>query len=447
MKVPTRSTVVSFFIWIAVAVGWAEDRRPDPNILKIMTYNGEFLWDGVAPEEGNPQVTFPWKDDQAEAEDHMREIADSIIRHNPDIVNMVEVENLEALTRFNDAFLAGRGYRPYLVNGRDTFTGQDVALLTRVDPDNNAIERDDRQGESGDVRKAVSKNYFAKFTVGQRRIAIIGLHFVAFPVNEGRRLERQAQADAMRKLAVELNGQGFSVIVMGDFNDYESDPNAMDHIDSTPITTVLSQVRSMSPENTNDDLVNIASRVPKDSRFTGFHDANNNGEVNPPNEFTSIDHILMAPALAALVEDVRIPHEYDPRNVSDHFPIVATLRLAPGMAPPPVVVPGGPGIVRIHSLLPNPPGNDNDNEEVTLVNSGTQPLNIAQWTLRDRAGKTWSLQALGNLQPGERKTIRRSGQEMALNNTGDTVDLIDPNGVVRDTLTYDDVEEGEVIER
>ena len=41
-----------------------------------MTFNAEFLWDGVYPEEG--QADFPWKGSLTEAEEHMRRIAEVI---------------------------------------------------------------------------------------------------------------------------------------------------------------------------------------------------------------------------------------------------------------------------------------------------------------------------------------------------------------------------------
>ena len=63
--------------------------------------------------------------------------------------------------------------------------------------------------------------------------------------------------------------------------------------------------------------------------------------------------------------------------------------------------------VVIASLLPNPPGNDRLNEEVTLRNSGSTAINLAGWTLEDRSGKSWSLTDLGTLAAGESKTIRR----------------------------------------
>lgn len=147
MTKTVRPLTVCLAVWISLAVVpalEAEDRRTAPCGLSVMTLNAEFLWDGVEPEEG--QVSFPWKGSQTEAEDHMRRVAEVIARSNPDIVNLVGVENLAALTTFNTKFLGDRGYRPYLVTGRDTFTGQDVGLLTRVDPEGNAVQRDDRKG-------------------------------------------------------------------------------------------------------------------------------------------------------------------------------------------------------------------------------------------------------------------------------------------------------------
>lgn len=98
----------------------AEDRRSDKSRLIIMTLNAEFMWDGVAPEEG--QVDFAWKHSQTEAEEHMQAVARIIIGNNADIVNLVEIENLEALNTLNAKFLQGRGYKPYFAQGKDSLT-------------------------------------------------------------------------------------------------------------------------------------------------------------------------------------------------------------------------------------------------------------------------------------------------------------------------------------
>jgi exonuclease III len=334
------------------------------------------------------------------------------------------------------------------VTGTDTFTGQDVALLTRIDPENDAIQRDDRQGQAGTVRKAVSKNYQAKLSVDNTKIALIGLHFLAFPLNQSRRLEREAQADAMRQVALEFRAQGFRPIVLGDFNDYDGDADSRDHRDNMPVTNVLRNLKAMDPGDPADNLVNASTFVPKAVRYTAFHDANRNGQVDFPNEVTSIDHILLAPELAERVDVVEIPHDHDPRQVSDHFPVVARLRLCdPDPTPPPggPGVPTAPGTVRLISLLPNPPGDDSQNEEATLKNFGGQPASVIGWRLRDLSGRTWTLDALGTLQPGEQKTVRRLGQPMALNNRGDTIDLVDASGMVVQTVTYGPVQPEELV--
>ena len=58
---------------------------------------------------------------------------------------------------------------------------------------------------------------------------------------------------------------------------------------------------------------------------------------------------------AELYDLVQMPHGHDPREVRDHFPVVGSLRL--GQA-------DQAAHVRIIALLPSPPGNENQNEEV-----------------------------------------------------------------------------------
>lgn len=94
--------------------------------------------------------------------------------------------------------------------------------------------RDDRKGQSGGIPKAVSKNYIAKFEIDGAKVAVIGLHFLAFPLNQSRKHERQAQADAIRSIAVEKTQEGFQAVILGDFNDYDGQPDSLDHRNSLP---------------------------------------------------------------------------------------------------------------------------------------------------------------------------------------------------------------------
>ena len=72
----------------------------------------------------------------------MAAIAGIVLAHDPDLVHLAEVENLRALRTFNDRFLEDRGYRAYLVDGTDTATGQDVALLSRYELEGISRERE-----------------------------------------------------------------------------------------------------------------------------------------------------------------------------------------------------------------------------------------------------------------------------------------------------------------
>ena len=318
-----RVTVILLPLFALLIAGFdsnAADRRADRDRLVVMTFNGKFLWDGRPPEEG--QVNFAWKNSPDKADERMQAIASIIATHDPDIVNLVEVEGLAALEHLNSTFLAGRGYADYLVKGKDTYTGQDVGLLTRIDPEGGAIERDDRSGSSGTTLKSVSKNYFAKLDVGGRKIALIGIHYLSRPLDSSRLHKRQAQADATLNLARELAASGYDVIILGDFNDYTGEQAALDINDHAPITDVIARLQRMDPASADDDLVNALRCVPKEQRYTAYWDRNKDSRIDESQEYSAIDHILISGALAEHIARVHIDHEHDPRKLSDHFPVI-----------------------------------------------------------------------------------------------------------------------------
>jgi len=107
---------------------------------------------------------------------------------------------------------------------------------------------------------------------------------------------------------------------------------------------------------------------------------------------------------------------------------------------------GGPNIsVVIESILPNPQGQDRQFEEVTIRNNGAQAVSVAGWILRDRSNKDWDLSSMGSLAASQSGTIRRNGQRMSLNNSGDEIRLQDATGVERDRFEYSGSQEGVVI--
>jgi beta-lactamase superfamily II metal-dependent hydrolase len=105
--------------------------------------------------------------------------------------------------------------------------------------------------------------------------------------------------------------------------------------------------------------------------------------------------------------------------------------------------PTTPLTIAIQSLLPNPAGDDEQLEEVTLRNPGPTGVALAGWTLRDRSGLVWNLS--GTVTSGGSLTIKRGGQPMSLNNGGDEITLIDSSNVERDRFAYLGSQEGKRI--
>ncbi|MCP3958610.1 MAG: hypothetical protein GY719_12225, partial [bacterium] len=113
-------------------------------------------------------------------------------------------------------------------------------------------------------------------------------------------------------MARELARDGRSVVVWGDFNDF--DGRTLDRSGNRPITRVLEWIRDLDPGDPSDDLVNVAERLPSRQRYTNGRDA--------------IDHVLLSADLAERIVEVRIPRDHDPHAVTNHYPIVVQLRVA-----------------------------------------------------------------------------------------------------------------------
>jgi hypothetical protein len=89
--------------------------------------------------------------------------------------------------------------------------------------------------------------------------------------------------------------------------------------------------------------------------------------------------------------------------------------------------------VRIASLLPNPEGEDQGKESVTLANQGSVLIDLSGWKLRDRAGGEAALS--GQLAAGASTTVILP-RSLALSNSGDEVALIGAAGIERHRVSY-----------
>ncbi|GAB5533799.1 MAG: hypothetical protein Rubg2KO_00480 [Rubricoccaceae bacterium] len=290
--------------------------------LRIGTFNGEFLFDGEG-DEG--EATFAWKGDPAKARAHRARVAQSVRKLDVDILLMPETENLNALQMLVDESLTDLGYTAHLVDGLDSFTGQDVGLLSRVPVEETGRTNERALVGVSDRQYGVSKNLWARMDLplGDELVPVtlIGVHFLARPDDVERRDRREAQAEVIRQLAEQESAAGRQLILLGDFNDF--DESVLDRRSSTPITDVLAILKRVGPGEA-DDLVNVMGDVPQAERYTALYDRNGN-DIIDEGELSAIDHILLSPGLYERVREVRYAPVHDPRRVSDHFPLVVTL--------------------------------------------------------------------------------------------------------------------------
>ncbi len=101
--------------------------------------------------------------------------------------------------------------------------------------------------------------------------------------------------------------------------------------------------------------------------------------------------------------------------------------------------------VRITSLVPDPAGDDFSSERITFRNTGTSTIDLAGWRTRDLAGNVWNLDGLASIGSGQEKTLFRNGAQMSLNNGGDEIELVAPDGTVVQTVSYGKVAIDEVV--
>ena len=95
--------------------------------------------------------------------------------------------------------------------------------------------------------------------------------------------------------------------------------------------------------------------------------------------------------------------------------------------------------VIINELLPDPVGADSGHEWVELVNVGTAPASLLDWTLGDAVRADRHVFSSLTLQPGEALVLgddQASSGALSLNNSGDSVTLADSQGNTVSAVSY-----------
>jgi len=277
-----------------------------------MTFNAEWLFRG---DDGKS----PWT--VVEAEEHIRDIAKTVATINPDILGLQEVESCDILNRLIVAIAnvnaTVSGYKPFLIQGTDTATGQNVGLITRVDPSGDTTRSENRvnwpvpgnkcgyTGSGGTT--AVSKHSMTPFVINGKSYTLFNQHFLAYPTQADRCAQREGQASVMRGLINTAINANRSIIVVGDYNDYSD--AVPDVANDVPNSRVMSFLRNGLPGDSlkiDPTLVEVSSRIAQANRYTSIYDTD---------KLSQIDHLLLSNDIN--IVSASIPHA---ASGSDHWP-------------------------------------------------------------------------------------------------------------------------------
>jgi exonuclease III len=308
-----------------------QDRRTDKTKLVLAAFNAEWLF---LSHRSCPGSGCPWKTvDQAQT--HLKNVALVLREVNADMVVIPETQDCGVLTELlNDSQLKSQGYKPYLIKGTDTATGQNVGLITRIDPITNLQRTEERVsypisgsrcGFQGSSTSAVSKHFFATFNVTglNKPLLLIGAHLIAFPTTADRCAQREAQATVLRNLAEkEALSKKYEVAMLGDFNDF--DPTVNDAAGNVPNSRVFSILKGEELEN----VAHYHSSGDPISIYSSWYDVNSNCRDDSGPEHGLIDHILLSKGLQNNVKQAWFHHEFTAScssMLSDHWPVVVEI--------------------------------------------------------------------------------------------------------------------------
>jgi len=313
------------------------DRRKDKNTLRIVQYNVEWLFVDYYKSMDCPGEGCTWHSTD-EAEKHMSYVANVINTLQPDIINLCEVEGCDELNMLKN-MLNDTSYVSYLKKGTDTGTGQNVGLLTKIDPLVNLYRSEEKvyypisdshcgtttsTGTSG-----VSKHYITEFKFGGLNVALIGTHLLAIPTDPSRCVQREAQSQVLQNIVLSYIQNNYEIILLGDMNDFDAE--VLDVNSDKPTSRVLNILKGLDGiHKGNYTLLNIASQIHQTERYSDWWDSDNNCNTTSQLDLSMIDHILVTKQIYNKIKNAYIYHgykEYCGKWDSDHWPVIIDLAL------------------------------------------------------------------------------------------------------------------------
>lgn len=309
--------------------------------LTLATWNLEWFYDWDINDNQSETARINSAPSRKDWEWRLRVTADAIARMKPTLLCLQEIENRKVL----DALAASikerhsLDYEVCFVQGRDSFTEQDVGILVRrgLRPQYRRAP-EPRNWNSREV-KPLTKQLMVELPWGegtsQRRLTIINVHMMAGD-ELGREMDRCDQARFIKHWIKDEHRAGHFVILVGDMNTAEL-RNAVPKERAIDVLTGKD-----TPGDHDDDLEDMTTIMPPLDRVT----FGSRGSM--------LDHILISPKLKngpgiafdsiSNRRDVAIRGQgpdhrlklrdrrfwkidEDERDLSDHYPLLARFKM------------------------------------------------------------------------------------------------------------------------
>ncbi len=243
--------------------------------VTFLEMNAEFFFDHQEP-HGRVVGTVPNMPVPTEAEwkAKAKRIAQKIDDIGANIVAMIEVENRTVMDEVKKNLANADSWHVIFKEGRDNYTGQDVALLSKFAPDWSSVtnfpdEHEIYVVDGKEQSTSPSKALGVRLTVSGQPVYVIVGHLISRRSSND--AKRHAQASVIRRQAIKAMNRGENVIVSGDMND-------------TPGTPVLKLLRGF--DDIWGDMFQTANEIPKNDRYTYTY----------RNKKNLLDHILISPS-------------------------------------------------------------------------------------------------------------------------------------------------------
>jgi len=192
--------------------------------LKVLTLNSEWLW---TPYDGKVDGKKFNKGDMhpAQYQNELEFYSSLIMQYQIDIVAISEIENRQVADEL--AAKLGMGWKAYFRQGRDTATGQDVALLSKLPVVKGSVTDFGfpyGRIQGSNKKKRLSKIVGAMFWVAdgttKSKVGVVTSHFLSKRNNSFKKNQnRNRQAFALTKAISAFSDDTDKIVVLGDLND------------------------------------------------------------------------------------------------------------------------------------------------------------------------------------------------------------------------------------